>query len=154
MILAALACTRLGSRGWAVAGWMGVAFFGSVLPLILRMAARRGPMLVTDARGVDFRELPIGVVPWDDVVDLRVGKLSHSVSYASNCGTKRPTFPAWASSIAPARGRVGRWGFPLVSIGFAATDKTLEDAMRAAQAFLAAKAAAGSSSLAAGVTRE
>jgi hypothetical protein len=140
MILAALACTRLGSPGGVVAGWAGVAFFGSALPLIVMMAARRGPMLVMDARGLDYRELPIGIVPWDDVAEVGVAEVESQRFLCVGLRDEAP-YLARLGVVHRARARTRRaMGFPLVSIGFAAADKTLEDAMRAAQAFVAAKA--------------
>jgi hypothetical protein len=148
MIAGAFACTRMESSRAQVAGWAGVLFFGGIcLPVIARQGLRTGPVLVMDAQGLDYRRLPIGVVPWSDIAGVRLGKWTgwltgRLAGQTFLCIELRDESPYLARLDARglALARSNRtMGFPLLTIGFAGTDRTPEEALEVARLFLAGR---------------
>ena len=136
MIAVGFGCMRIDSLRAQVAGWAGVAFFGAALPVILLQAVRRGPMLVMDARGLDYRRLPIGVVPWEDVAEVWTGEVSGQRFLCVGLRDETPYLARLSAARRALAGTNRAMGFPLVTISFMGTDKTLEDALAAVREFL------------------
>jgi hypothetical protein len=144
LIAVAFACTRLESARAQSVGWVGVLYFGAIgLPLIARQGWRNGPVLVMDANGLDYRRLPLGVVPWSDIASVRLGKWTGIFSAQTFlCVELRDESPYLArldgTAKAIARGNRSM-NFPLLTIGFAGTDRKAEEAVEVARLFLAAR---------------
>ena len=72
MASAGVAMLRAGGLGTAT-GWLGVAaivFFGLAAIVGLIQGTRRGPRLTLDAQGVHDRSLGVGVIAWEDIVNV------------------------------------------------------------------------------------
>jgi hypothetical protein len=70
MISGSMFCTTLPELVARLAGWFGVAFFGFCLVVISTDALRRGPVVVIDDRGIDYRRFGVGRIEWVDVSGL------------------------------------------------------------------------------------
>ena len=118
-----------------IAGWVGTPLFGLCAAYALWHVGNREPMVVIDASGIDYRRLPVGVVPWADVVEVGVGEirgprflcveLRNEPAYRERLG--------WIRRMLAGANR--GYGFPLLSIPFNATDQSIETALSAIERF-------------------
>jgi hypothetical protein len=65
-----------GPTGIRVVGWTGVAFFGFAVYRAVALVFDRAPRIRIAPDGLWARDLRLGTIPWDDVLDARLVKVS------------------------------------------------------------------------------
>lgn len=75
MVGASYFCTRLPGAVPQAFGWFGVCFFGIGFVVIPARFFKSGPQVVIDGRGIEDRRTTMGLIVWEDVTELRVGKI-------------------------------------------------------------------------------
>jgi hypothetical protein len=75
MLGASWFCTTIPTLKAQIAGWLGLVFFGLGFIATLAQLFRRGPSVILDELGIHDLRSSFGIIPWADVVSLRVGSV-------------------------------------------------------------------------------
>lgn len=131
MLAASVFCTQIDTLKAQLAAWVGIPFFGCCLLFAMWQVGRMDAVLVIGADGIDYRRMGTGVIPWNEVIDVSVGKVRNERFL---CVQLRDEGPYLRKLILPRR--MWAWanrvmGFPLLSISFRGLTCDIEKALRA-----------------------
>ena len=112
-----------------VFGWMGICIFSPCFIIFLRLFFRTGPQVIIDERGIEDKRSKAGLVEWDDVVTLSIGKVYSQRFLCIEVVDARKyldRLPAVAKAIARSNRALG---FTEITIGFSAFSHTPGEVM-------------------------
>lgn len=122
-------CTTLPQLKAQIAGWAGVVFCGLCLIGLLTQLFRNGPSVIFDEEGIHIVH-SFGMIPWADIVSLRIGKLRSqrflcvAVNEASIYLSRLPTHKRLVAKANPSL------GFPPITVSFSALSPGLDEGWR------------------------
>lgn len=75
MVAVCYYCTTLPNLKALIAGWLGLALFSVGLVGFPIAFFRKGAQVVINDEGIEDRRLKLGVIPWEDIDSLSLGKM-------------------------------------------------------------------------------
>lgn len=129
MLMVALSwfCTTIPRLFAQIFGWFGVVFFGLCLIAIATQLVRRVPTVIIDDSGITDRREAFGLVPWTDIVSLRIRAVHNQRFLCVEVVDAAPylaRLPAYKRAFARANASLG---FPPVTIGFSGLKPGLDE---------------------------
>src|SRR5206468_4326400 len=76
MVSVSYFCTAMPDLIARVVGWIGVGFFGLGFIAFPVMFFRTGQQVVINDEGIDDRRLKIGIIRWEDIRSLSIGRIN------------------------------------------------------------------------------
>lgn len=130
LVAAGYFCTTLPALLPRVIGWVGVCFFGLGFIVIPVSFFRSGAQVIIDLRGIEDRRMKIGVIPWEEIVEVRMARIESTKFLVLQLKEPRrylDQMKPWQRKLAAANRAIG---FSDISIGFVGLNPSIDDAWK------------------------